>query len=100
VARSVLDTFTTLRDARSGGYRDALGSYVISGAAAPSDVLEVLLLMQVAGLAGAGGGRAALPIAPLFEFGESLHDAAGTMRALLAQPAYRAALRSWDDAQS
>jgi phosphoenolpyruvate carboxylase len=62
-------------------------------------VLEVLLLMQVAGLAGAGGGRAALPIAPLFEFGESLHDAAGTMRALLAQPAYRAALRSWDDAQ-
>jgi phosphoenolpyruvate carboxylase len=98
-AREVLATFTMLRDARSGGYRDALGSYVISGAAAPSDVLEVLVLIQEAGLAGAGGGQAALPIAPLFEFGESLHDAAGTMAALLAQPAYRAALRSWGDTQ-
>ena len=98
-ARAVLDTFTTLRDARSHGYRDALGSYVISGTAAPSDVLEVLLLMQEAGLAAAGGRQAALPIAPLFEFGESLHDAAGTMAALLTQPAYRAALESWGDRQ-
>jgi phosphoenolpyruvate carboxylase len=88
-----------LADAPSHGYRDALGSYVISGAAAPSDVLEVLLLMKEAGLAATGGGQAVLPIAPLFEFGESLRDAPATMATLLEQPAYRAALSSWGDRQ-
>jgi phosphoenolpyruvate carboxylase len=88
-----------LRDALADGYGDALGSYVISGAATPSDVLEVLLLMKEAGLAAAGGGQAALPIAPLFEFGESLRDAAATMATLLEQPAYRAALGSRGDTQ-
>ena len=98
-AREVIGTFTMLRDALSDGYRGALGSYVISGAAAPSDVLEVLLLMKEAGLAAVGGGQAALPIAPLFEFGTSLRDAAATMAALLERPAYRAALGSWGDRQ-
>ena len=99
VAREVLDTFAMLRDALSSGYGDALGAYVISGAAAPSDVLEVLLLMKETGLAAVGGTRAALPLAPLFEYGESLRDASRTMAALLEQPAYRAALRSWGDRQ-
>jgi phosphoenolpyruvate carboxylase len=90
-AREVVGGFTMLREALADGYRDALGSYVISGAAAPSDVLEVLLLMKAAGVA--------LPIAPLFEFGASLRDAAATMGALLEQPAYREALRSWGDRQ-
>jgi phosphoenolpyruvate carboxylase len=90
-AREVVGGFTMLRDALSGGYRDALGSYVISGAAAPSDVLAVLLLMKAAGIE--------MPIVPLFEFGASLRDAAATMAALLDQPAYRAALRSWGDTQ-
>ena len=98
-AREVIDTFTMLRDALTDGYRDALGSYVISGAATPSDVLEVLLLMKEAGLATAGGGEAALPISPLFEFGESLRDAAATMATLLEQPAYRAALGPCGDRQ-
>jgi phosphoenolpyruvate carboxylase len=84
--REVVDTFTMLADAPSLGYRDALGSYVISGAAVPSDVLEVLLLMKEAALAATGDGGAVLPIAPLFEFGESLRDAPATMAALLEQP--------------
>jgi phosphoenolpyruvate carboxylase len=88
-----------LRDALLDGYGDALGSYVISGAAAPSDMLEVLLLMKAAGLGVGGGGPAPLPIAPLFEFGESLRDAAATMATLLEQPAYRAALRAWGNSQ-
>jgi len=85
VTKEVAGTLTMLRDALSGGYRDALGSYVISGAAAPSDVLEVLLLTR----------DAPLPIVPLFEFGRSLREAATTMATLFEQPAYRAALRSW-----
>ncbi len=98
-ARELIGTFTMLRDALSGGYRGALGSYIISGAAAPSDVLEVLLLMKEAGLAAVPGDQATLPIAPLFEFGPSLRDAAATMATLLKQPAYRAALSSWGDRQ-
>jgi len=98
-AREVVNTFTMLADAPSHGYRDGLGSYVISGAAAPSDVLEVLLLMKDAGLAATGGGQAVLPIAPLFEFGDSLRDAPATMAKLLEQPAYRAALSSWGGTQ-
>jgi Phosphoenolpyruvate carboxylase len=74
-AREVIDTFAALRDALSSGYRDALGSYVISGRTVPSDVLKVLLLMKEAGLAAAGRGHAALPIAPRFEFGASLRNA-------------------------
>ena len=85
VTKEVAGTLTMLRDALSGGYRDALGSYVISGATAPSDVLEVLLLTR----------DAPLPIVPLFEFGRSLREAATTMATLFEQPAYRAALRSW-----
>jgi phosphoenolpyruvate carboxylase len=99
VAGEVLDTFTMLRDALSSGYRDALGAYVISAVAAPSDVLEVLLMMKQTGLAAVDGSRRSVPIAPLFEYGESLRDARATVDALLEQPAYRAALRSWGDRQ-
>jgi phosphoenolpyruvate carboxylase len=89
-AADVVATFAMLRDALADGYGEALGSYVISGAGAPSDMLEVLLLMR---------GRADLPIVPLFEFGTSLREAAATMAALLDQPAYRAALRGWGNRQ-
>jgi len=98
-AREVVAIFRMLRDVLADGCRDALGSYVISGAAAPSDVLEVLLLMKEAGLTPAGGGQAPLPIVPLFEFGASLRDAAATMATLLEQPTYRAALSSWGESQ-
>jgi phosphoenolpyruvate carboxylase len=98
-ACEVVGTFTMLREALSDGYGDALGSYVISGAATAADVLEVLLLMKESGLAAAGGARTALPIVPLFEFGTSLREAGATMATLLEQPAYRAALRSWGGTQ-
>jgi phosphoenolpyruvate carboxylase len=98
-ATEVINVFAMLADAPSHGYREALGSYVISGAAVPSDVLEVLLLMKEVGLAATGGARAMLPIAPLFEFGESLRAAPATIAALRAQPAYHAALSSWGDGQ-
>jgi phosphoenolpyruvate carboxylase len=99
VAGEVIGTFEMLRAALSTGYRDALGTYVISAAAAPSDVLEVLLLMKETGLTAPGRAQAALPIAPLFEFGASLRGAAATMAALLDQPVYRAALSSWGETQ-
>jgi phosphoenolpyruvate carboxylase len=98
-ARLVIETFRTARMLLANDHRRAISTYVISGTDAPSDVLEVLLLMKEASLAQPGGARAVLKIAPLFEQGNTLRDAATTMRALLDEPVYRAALAARGDAQ-
>jgi phosphoenolpyruvate carboxylase len=97
--REVVETFRAVRRLIAGEHRGAIETYVISGCEGTSDALEVLLLMKEARLCEAGGGHALLQIAPLFEQGESLAGAAGTMRELLAEPVYRAALGSWGNAQ-
>jgi phosphoenolpyruvate carboxylase len=74
-------------------------SYIVSGTGGPADLLQVLLLMKEAGLACPGGAAAKLRIVPLFESGETLAGAADTMRALLAVPVYRTALRAVGDEQ-
>ncbi len=97
--RQVIDTFRTTERLLSSEHAGAITTYVISGADAPSDVLEVLLLMKETGLAAAGGSGAMLKIAPLFEERATLHNAASTMTELLAEPVYRAALRARGNAQ-
>ncbi len=97
--REVVETFRTVHDLLTTEHRGAIRTYVISGCEGASDALEVLLLMKEARLCGVGGTGAMLEIAPLFEQGTALEAAADTMRALLAEPTYRAALRSWGDAQ-
>lgn len=62
---------------------DALGSYVISMASAPSDVLAVQLLLKEAGL------KRPMRIAPLFETQDDLHNAAGVIEQLLSLEDYR-----------
>lgn len=93
-SRSVIQTFRTLRHLLDHGYEDALETYIVSGAASPADLLEVLLLMKETQLAAPGGGEAMLRIAPLFEEGETLREAPWTMSTLLDLDVYRAALRS------
>ena len=78
----------------TGSHRGAIDAYVISGTEAPSDVLEVLLLMKEASLARAGGAEAQLRIVPLFEAGATLAAAPETLETLLATPVYREALRA------
>jgi phosphoenolpyruvate carboxylase len=97
--RETLETFRMLRTVLSGAHRGAIQTYVVSGTESPADLLEVLLLMKEASLAGAGGERAWLRIVPLFEAGETLAGAAGTMDRLLREPVYRAALRAVGDEQ-
>ncbi len=63
---------------------DALGIYVISMTTAVSDLLEVQLLMRLAG--------ATLPIAPLFETLDDLTRAPRIITELIAQPDYAALL--------
>jgi phosphoenolpyruvate carboxylase len=97
--RETVETFRMLHDALSGSHRGAVQTYIVSGTAAPSDLLEVLLLMKEASLAEAGGEGAWLRIVPLFEAGTTLAEAPATMDRLLSEPTYRAALRAVDDEQ-
>ncbi|KAA0019161.1 phosphoenolpyruvate carboxylase [Salinicola corii] len=78
--REVLDTFGVI----GREHRQALGTYIISMAQQPSDVLAVALLMKEAG----NGVR--LPIAPLFETLDDLDRAGDVIERLLALPGYRA----------
>ncbi|CAA9565663.1 MAG: Phosphoenolpyruvate carboxylase [uncultured Thermomicrobiales bacterium] len=98
-AREVIQTFRVIRLALDGQDAGAIRTYIISNTESPSDLLEVLLLMKETGLAGTGGAHAVLRIAPLFEAGETLRAAPETMRTLLAEPSYRAALASVGDTQ-
>ncbi len=90
----VIETFRTIRRLHATGHADAVRTYIVSGTEAPSDMLEVLLLMKETGLASPGGGHARLRIAPLFEEGETLRNAPATMTTLLDAPAYARALES------
>ncbi len=97
--QEVVRTFRTLDELRLGDHDDALQSYIISGCTGPVDLLEVLLLMKESRLSRAGGVDARLRIVPLFESGETLAEAAHTMRVVLDQPCYRNALRAVGDEQ-
>lgn len=77
--REVLDTFQVIASEQA----EALGTYVISMAAQPSDVLAVALLMKEV------GGVVSLPIAPLFETLDDLNRAGEVIDRLLALPGYR-----------
>jgi phosphoenolpyruvate carboxylase len=94
-AQDVIGTFRVARELIDSGHRDALETYVISGADEPSDALEVLLLMKESRLVGPGGTDAMLQIAPLFEFGGSLANASETMGRLMNEPVYARAMASW-----
>jgi phosphoenolpyruvate carboxylase len=64
-------------------HSEALGIYIISMARTPSDVLEVKLLLQEAGM------QWEMPVAPLFETLDDLNHAAESIQQLLSVPWYR-----------
>ncbi|WP_226665373.1 phosphoenolpyruvate carboxylase [Microbulbifer aggregans] len=82
--REVLDTCKVIAEQGQEG----LGAYVISMARRPSDVLAVMLLQKVAGVA------QPMRVVPLFETLDDLDNAPGTMSALLELPFYRERVRS------
>jgi len=67
----------------AGQTPEALGSYVISMASKPSDVLNVILLLREAGM------LENMRIVPLFETLDDLRGAPDTMKALFQVPWYR-----------
>ncbi|HET7269293.1 MAG TPA: phosphoenolpyruvate carboxylase [Oleiagrimonas sp.] len=89
--------FATLADARQRYGTDATGPYIISMARSAADVLAVLALARRGGMV--EDGSVPLDIAPLFEKVDDLKHGAATLRALLADPVYRAHLKSRGDSQ-
>ena len=106
-AESLRAVFATLHESRARYGKDAIGLYIISMARSAADVLAVLALARHGGfvptpnpLSGAEKAEGVpLDIAPLFETVDDLKNAPDTLRALLADPIYRAHLRARDDRQ-
>ncbi len=75
---------------------ESVGSYIISMAHQPSDVLEVLILFREAGLWTNANGEVSCPldIAPLFETVDDLDGAASVMQELFADPIYAKQLQA------
>jgi len=83
--------FATVAEVRQRHGAAAVGSYIISMAREPADVLAVLALARRAGLVNADQA-VPLDIAPLFETVDDLQHSTTTMRSLLCHPVYRAHL--------
>ncbi len=77
--REVLDTCAVIAVQR----QEAVGTYIISMASQPSDVLAVQLLLKDAGC------QFRMPVAPLFETLDDLNGGAATMQNLLSIDWYR-----------
>ncbi len=80
MVEEVLNTFKTI----ASGYQNSFGSYVISMASAPSDVLAVALLLKESGV------RFNMRIVPLFETLADLDNAEPIIEQLFSLPWYKA----------
>jgi len=79
MVEEVLSTFRTI----ASGYQNSFGSYVISMASAPSDVLAVALLLKESGV------RFNMRIVPLFETLADLDNAEPVIEQLFSMPWYK-----------
>jgi len=95
--RDVLETFQAMADVQSLNGPRGAQTCVVSMSRVPSDALTVLLLAREAGLAGPSSSR--LDVVPLFETISELRECGQVLGAMLASPAYRAAVRARGDRQ-
>src|SRR5580700_2545539 len=84
-----LSVFDAVMQGRHRYGPDAVGYFVIGGAAGADDVLAALLLARWAEAYDKRTGEVALDFAPMFESMESLEHCAQTMRELLNDAPYR-----------
>ena len=87
-----IETFRMLRLLQQEFGRGICQTYIISMTNFVSDVLEVLLLSQEAGLYDPASCQTTVRIVPLFETVEDLKRAPEVMKELFSLPLYRAAL--------
>ena len=91
-ACETIETFRMLRQLQQEFGRNICKTYIISMTNFVSDVLEVLLLSQEAGLYDPATHHTSIRIVPLFETVEDLKRAPAVMRELFELPLYRSAL--------
>jgi phosphoenolpyruvate carboxylase len=97
---SVLETFRVVAEVKGGCSPEAVRQYVISGASSVEDVLAVIRLARLGGVAVEGAGEepgrdpGLMPV-PLFESIEDLRNAPSICRELWGRADYRRLLASW-----
>ena len=99
---SVLETFRVVAEIKQGCSPEAIRQYVISGASSVEDVLAVVRLARLGGVAVEGaeeGPDPGLMPVPLFESIEDLRNAPAICRELWSRTDYRKLLSSWGDWQ-
>jgi len=89
IGRRTLAVFEAMTHCRSRYGRQAVGDYVVGGAAGPDDVLAVLLLARWAGATDQPSGQVPLDIAPLFDTHAVLERCGAVLRELCAEAPYR-----------
>jgi phosphoenolpyruvate carboxylase len=94
LGRRTLAVFDAIVQGRHRYGPDAIGYFIVSGAAGADDMLAALLLARWAQVYDKRTGEVALDIAPQFETTEALANCAGTVRELLADPLYRRYLQA------
>ena len=104
----MLETFRVVAEVKAGCSPEAIRQYVISGASSVEDVLAVIRLARLGGVAVEGAGPEAeiepgrdpglMPV-PLFESIEDLRNAPSVCRELWSRPDYRRLLKSWGNWQ-
>ncbi|MDO6462429.1 phosphoenolpyruvate carboxylase [Granulosicoccaceae sp. 1_MG-2023] len=100
--REVLNVFYLMADLRSEISDEMFGNYVISMAHTASDVLAVLYLGSLAGLAGTdeqGRPFCDISVSPLFETIEDLKHVPDVLETLFTTPIYRAFLQTRNNLQ-
>lgn len=88
----IINTFRMLRQLQLEFGEEICQTYIISMSKDVSDLLEVLLLAQEAGLYDPATGVSSIQVVPLFETVEDLRDAPRVMHNLFELSLYRAAL--------
>jgi phosphoenolpyruvate carboxylase len=99
VGRRCLWVFEAIAQARHKFGGRAIGSYIVSGAQGPADVLAVLLLARWADITDKRSGETPLDVAPLLESIESLETAGEVLSALHREPTYAQHLKARDNRQ-
>jgi len=95
--RELIETFHTIEQLKQTYPAQSIRQYIISGAEAEDDVLNVVRLAKACGvnLASSREDPGLMPV-PLFESIHSLRAAGDVMRRLWQHPEYQPLLSSWD----
>jgi phosphoenolpyruvate carboxylase len=99
-SRMLLDSLRCIAELKRAYPPEAIRSYVISGAGGTADVLDLVRLLETAGVrvAAAGDDPGVMPV-PLFESIEDLRRAPAICRELWSREDYQRLLDSWDRRQ-